>query len=218
MDPAHLTELAEVEQHYWWNVAKGELVAELLGRFAPAPGSLGLDASAEAVSHSTARGLTARVHDLQEPWPVPEGAARAVALLDVIEHLSHPVAALRCAREALRPEGALVLTLPAYPWLMGPWDEMLGHLRRYTRVALMEQPGKAALRPMWIAYWNSFTLPVAVAIRVKQQLSRQSSGAEFPRVPGFVNAGLSWAARVERGVMRRVSVPAGVSIVGVFGP
>src|SRR5262245_32582596 len=35
MDPEHLDELAQLEESYWWHVAKRELIVELLQRHAP---------------------------------------------------------------------------------------------------------------------------------------------------------------------------------------
>ena len=40
MDPSHLTQLVQLEDNYWWHVAKRKLVLRLLNRFAPAPGRL----------------------------------------------------------------------------------------------------------------------------------------------------------------------------------
>ena len=40
MQSQHLQELAELEDGYWWHVAKRQLITEVLGRFAPPPGLL----------------------------------------------------------------------------------------------------------------------------------------------------------------------------------
>ncbi len=40
MEAAHLTELIELEDSYWWHVAKRRLVVELLRRYAPPAGLL----------------------------------------------------------------------------------------------------------------------------------------------------------------------------------
>jgi SAM-dependent methyltransferase len=240
MDPQHLKELLNVEQTYWWNVAKTELVQHLLGCWFPPPGRLveggigggsnlrafqqmgydvlGLDSCPESVEHTMSRDLSAQVHDLQQPWPVDPGSIRAIVLLDVLEHLPDPVMALKQTARLLEPGGGLVVTVPAYPALLGPWDEMLGHLRRYTKTSLMEQAAKAGLSPLWISYWNSFALPVAIGVRLKQRLFPRRHSAEFPRVPNSVNEGLKLLAKLERHLLSSISIPAGVSLVGVFKP
>ncbi len=240
MDPEHLKELARIEQTYWWNVAKSELVRELLLRFLPPPGRLveggigggsnllafrqmgyevlGLDGSEQSVAYGIERGLPARVHDLEQPWPLDPGGVKAVVLLDVLEHLVEPVMALKHAFELLEDDGGVVLTVPAYPALMGPWDEMVGHLRRYTRQSLLAQTSRAGLKPVWVSHWNAFTLPAAIAVRLGQRLFSRRHQAGFPSVPSAMNAALELAARLERRALARSPIPAGVSLVGVFAP
>jgi hypothetical protein len=50
MDPSHLQHLIEIEQTYWWHVAKHELVQELLLRHYPPPSLLVEQESAAAVT------------------------------------------------------------------------------------------------------------------------------------------------------------------------
>lgn len=239
MDRGHLEELAAIEDAYWWNVGKAKLVQDVLSRFAPPPGRLveggvgacgnlarfrdlgyevsGLDVSSAAVRHGLARGLDVKVHDLEQPWPVAGGGARAVVLLDVIEHLADPVIALARAREALAPGGAVVVTVPAYDWLRGPWDEMLGHRRRYSRAMLEAQAREAGLVPRWLSHWNLVSLPAAMLWRLAQRWADSAGAVEFPRIPGVLNWALERALSVERLCLAVAPAPAGVSIVGVFG-
>lgn len=127
MTSAHLRELIDLEERYWWHVSKRRLVRSLLQRFAPPTGNLveggvgsarnlreweqmgyraeGFDLMPESVDHACQRGLTARVHDLEQPWPVESGSCRAVVLLDVIEHTAHPETVLQHAANVLAPGG-----------------------------------------------------------------------------------------------------------------
>lgn len=239
MQAAHLDELIALEDSYWWHVAKRELAVSLLKRYAPAPGRLveggigsarnlqafrelgyqvsGLDIMPQAVSHARQRGLNATVHDLEQPWPLDANAVKAVVLLDVIEHVSDPVAVLSHAREALAAGGGVVVTVPAYQWLFGDWDQSLGHYRRYTRQLLKQQAEAAGLRVLKLAYWNSCTLPAAVAVRGCQRVLPAKGKADFPRVSEATNRWLLRAAAVERWMLRRCDAPCGLSVVGVFG-
>jgi SAM-dependent methyltransferase len=239
MDPRHLENLISVERTYWWHVAKRKLVLELLRHHAPPPGLLieggvggganslafrdlgydvrGFDLMPEAVEHCLGLGLgDVRIHDLQEPWPIEPAVARAIVILDVIEHLPDPVRALRHAAGALRPDGAIVVTVPAIPALMGPWDRMLGHYRRYSRRILKEQAREAGLCVIALSHWNSFTLPAAAVIRTLERLAGNHRSAEFPRVSRPVNALLIRMARLEQRMMSVVPVPAGLSLMGVL--
>ncbi len=241
MDPDHLEELISIERGYWWHVAKRALVTEILVRHAPPPGTLveggiggganleafrglgyrviGFDDLPAAVHHCRDRGLEeVRVHDLQAPWPVEPGSARAVILLDVLEHLDDPVTALRHACVALAGGGVVVATVPALPFLIGPWDRMLGHRRRYTPALLRDHGRAAGLRTVWWSYWNAFTLPAAILVRLVEKWRSHARSSEFPPVSRIVNSLLITCGRIERLWMRRRPVPVGLSLVGVMMP
>jgi SAM-dependent methyltransferase len=239
MDRKHLEELVAVERGYWWHVAKRALVLDLLRRHFPPPARLveggvggganllafrdmgyrvsGFDMMPESVAHCHELGIDdVRVHDLQDPWPIADGPARAVVLLDVIEHVPDPVAVLRNAAATLDERGGIVVTVPAIPALMGPWDRMLGHHRRYSMRGFRDEAREAGLRVAWASHWNAFTLPAAVVVRTLEKLGRHDRRAEFPAVSPAVNALLIAAARAERGMIATVGLPAGLSLVGIL--
>ena len=156
----------------------------------------GFDLMPDSVDHCRGLGFEGfRVHDLQEPWPAEAGSARAVVMLDVIEHVPDPIQVLRHAAAALRPGGAMIVTVPAVPALMGPWDRMLGHHRRYTRRMLRRQAGAAGLRVAWLSHWNAFTYPAALVVRLAVKYRDGRRSAEFPRVAPAVNRLLTNSAR-----------------------
>jgi len=239
LEAAHLNELITVEQDYWWHVAKRALVTELLMKYCPPPGMLiegglgaggnlrhfqsvgytvtGFDIIPEAISYSKTQGLEdVRVHDLTQPWPTEAKAASAVVLLDVIEHIDDSVAVLGNAVDALADDGRIIVTVPAMPWLSGPWDEMLGHKRRYSHHVLYEEATQVGLTIEWFSYWNMFGLPPASVVRVMEKLFNHQRTAEFPPVAKWINKTLIGCAAVERKIMKMTSLPAGVSIVGVL--
>ena len=239
MQPQHLQELAELENTYWWHVAKRQLITEVLSKYAPPPGLLveggigssrnllefselgydvtGFDLMPEAVELGRQKGLShVAVHDLEQPWPVAENSLRAVVLLDVIEHVEHPITVLSHVKRALRPDGAVVVTVPAYQWMFSEWDRLLGHYRRYSPAMLEEQATAAGLKLVWATHWNSFTFPAAVATRCWERMFSSRRTADFPRVSPRVNELLLGAARVERRLLLKVGVPFGLSVVGVL--
>lgn len=239
MDNAHLQELIRLEQSYWWHLAKRQVVASALTRWCPAPGTLieggvggggnlrtwrdmgyavsGFDILPESVAHCRDElGLAVQAHDLAEPWPVPAETADVIVLLDVLEHLKDPTLGLRHAAAALAPTGSLIVTVPAIAALMGPWDEMLGHHRRYTAGLLKSQANDAGLRVKWLSHWNSFCLPAAVPMRLVERLRGATHSPEFPRTSPFLNSTLLALASAERKLMRAMPFPLGLSMIGVF--
>jgi SAM-dependent methyltransferase len=56
-----------------------------------------------------------------------------VVATDVLEHIEDDAAALEKLVHLVKPEGLLLITVPAGGWLFGYHDETLGHFRRYSR-------------------------------------------------------------------------------------
>jgi hypothetical protein len=56
--------------------------------------------------------------------------------------------------DLVRPGGAVVLVVPAFPSAMSAFDRAVGHHRRYTRPALRRVLENAGLRVEKVAYIN----------------------------------------------------------------
>lgn len=62
--------------------------------------------------------------------------ADAIVLVNVLEHIADDGAFLEVAHRVLLPGGALLLLVPALPWIHGSLDRVFGHYRRYTKQSL----------------------------------------------------------------------------------
>jgi SAM-dependent methyltransferase len=61
-----------------------------------------------------------------------------VCAFEVLEHIENDSAALRAWARLVRPSGWLLLSVPAGQDRYGPWDELVGHFRRYEPASLAE--------------------------------------------------------------------------------
>ncbi|MCA9019162.1 MAG: class I SAM-dependent methyltransferase [Planctomycetaceae bacterium] len=241
MDPGHLSELIELEECYWWHVAKRKLVIDILRREYPAPGILieggigsarnllefkrmgyevtGFDLMQDSVEYGRSRGLTnLSVHELSQPWPVAPASAKAIVLLDVMEHMQDPVQLLKNAAVALSEEGGIIITVPAYPSLYSSWDRKLGHYCRYTKKQFCQNVTEAGLNVKWVTHWNSFTLPAAILSRGADRVFKRNLN-ETPRftpIPKLINHCLLFCAGLERKLINATGVPFGLSLIGVL--
>jgi SAM-dependent methyltransferase len=77
---------------------------------------------------------------------------------NVLEHIEDDVAALNSMGRLVRPGGAVVLIVPAFPFAMSPVDVATGHFRRYTRRSMAEALHAAGLRVEKLRYVNALGL------------------------------------------------------------
>lgn len=99
--------------------------------------------------------------DLESPESfVPHRAQfDTVLCLNVLEHVSDPIAALRNMREVLVPEGRLVLYVPAGQKLYTTLDRALGHRCRYDAAMLRGELAAAGFALEHIEPFNRVGVP-----------------------------------------------------------
>jgi SAM-dependent methyltransferase len=85
------------------------------------------------------------VRQLHAPIDVDDDYDAAVAL-NVLEHIPDDAGALRSFARLLRPGGAVVLIVPAFPIGMSKFDRSIGHQRRYRKETLRTALESAGLR------------------------------------------------------------------------
>ncbi len=85
------------------------------------------------------------------------GHSAAVAL-NVFEHIPDDVQALKATAALVRPGGAVVLIVPAFPSAMSRFDLAIGHLRRYTTGSLRAALTGAGLEVEQLRYVNPIGL------------------------------------------------------------
>jgi SAM-dependent methyltransferase len=148
-----------------------------------------------------------------ERVPLPAAAADVVCLLDVIEHVSDPVPALREAADLLRSDGRLVVNVPAHRWLWSDADTQLGHHRRYTRRTLCDDLGAAGLQPVLLTHVFSWlVLPVWVVRRLRRPSTPELSRH---RTSPLVDRAAIVLTTAERLLLGRLRLPLGTSVLCV---
>jgi SAM-dependent methyltransferase len=87
--------------------------------------------------------------------PTTERAQHSGAVaLNVLEHIEDDAGALRSVAGLIRPGGAIVLIVPAFPSAMSRFDRSIGHFRRYTVSSLRAVLSSAGLEPELVRYVN----------------------------------------------------------------
>jgi hypothetical protein len=134
--------------------------------------------------------------------------------MDVLCHRAvDPAAALREAARCLRPGGALILNLPAYPWLLSALDVQVHNERRFTRPQVRHMLHAAGFPQARVGYWNTLLFPLMV---LRRKLLPSDKGSDVQLYPAPVEALFRAALAAERGLMRSgLDLPFGGSILAV---
>lgn len=88
----------------------------------------------------------------------------SILYIDVLEHIEDDGAELRKAALHLAPGGNLAVLSPAHQWLFSPFDEAIGHYRRYRRSTL-RRAGPADCRLVRMRYLDGVGLLASAANR-----------------------------------------------------
>jgi SAM-dependent methyltransferase len=96
----------------------------------PIDGTYFIDMSPPAVDKLRAHGAHA-VLGLASALPFPAGSFRLVCALDIVEHVDDEDAALSELARVAAPGAALLLSVPLHPAQWTPFDDFVGHRRRY---------------------------------------------------------------------------------------
>lgn len=228
----------ELELHHWWFVGRRNALLAILERFPKnarileigcSGGALlldlkahkftcaeGLDISRQAIAMCRARGLTNVALASAEQSGKESNSFDVIVAADILEHIADEKNALQEWRRILKPEGTLILFVPAFAFLWSEHDVINQHKRRYrkdTIVALLNNSGFLAEQA---SYWlAALFLPIAL-IRL---LARLRKGHKKPRVQLFkpfflINAFFVILLNIENALLFRLHIryPFGVSV------
>ncbi len=145
----------------------------------------------------------------------PADSYDLVALLDVLEHVSDDRASLAAILHLLKPGGALLLTVPINPWMWSAHDAAHHHHRRYRKREIRSLAKEAGYGIELLSPFNSLLFPPIAAVRLLGKLTgKDDSDDALPPAP--VNRILDRIFGLERGLVGRVPMPFGVSLVAVL--
>jgi SAM-dependent methyltransferase len=241
MERAVYDRMAEIDVDHWWFTARRRIIDKIIrSRVAPPVGARILevgcgtgsnlallqrfghveaiepDDSARALA-SLRGGIEVKGGLLPDGVRLDDGVYDLVAMLDVLEHIPDDRAALKTLRSKLRPGGALLLTVPAMPWLWSAHDEAHHHQRRYTRASLAEVVKESGYRIRYQSYFNTVLFPLIVLARGLGKLTGKQDGDDA-MPPRAINAVFDALFSAESAWLGRFTFPVGVSLVLVAEP
>ena len=239
MDRAVFERMAELDQQHWWFTARRRILASVVRRIARPPaaarilelgcgtghnldmlGAFGRVEASELDDHARAlanRRLGRAVEKVALPdlGKFPADSYHLVALLDVLEHVPDDAGSLAAIFTRLKPGGALLLTVPANPWMWSAHDVAHHHHRRYRKREIAALARAAGYEIDLLSPFNTMLFPLIAGVRLLNKVRGHDSADDALPAPP-VNRALDRLFGVEAGLIGRLPFPFGVSLVAVL--
>ena len=241
MEKEEYRRLYELEDRLWWFVGMRHITLTLIDRFLSGSEDLlildagcgtggmlpylgrfgtrlGIDISDEALQFVRLRETEPLARASVSNLPFRVHSFDLVTSFDVIYHRAVENDELAMAEMArvLRPNGSLLIRVPAYNWMRSAHDDAVHTGRRYTRRGLDKKLRRAGLRPTFVTYANTLLFPVAVAYRFLGKLRphRRHGSDVGPMIPSL-NRWFGAALKLEAGILRHSRLPFGLSVIAL---
>jgi 2-polyprenyl-3-methyl-5-hydroxy-6-metoxy-1,4-benzoquinol methylase len=120
-----------------------------------------LEPSMSGVKNAKKRGLDHIICGTIESTNFKKGSLPAIGLFDVLEHIKDDLNILKKARQSLKPQGLIYLTVPAYNIIWSQNDVNAGHFRRYRLIELEQKLDSAGFSLIFGTYiFKLLVLPI----------------------------------------------------------
>lgn len=240
LGPQEYTYMFRMEERHWWFVSHRRLstrLMQLLGYHRPRildvgcgtgrnllgfqglGEAIGVDISDKALAFCRQRGIRNVVQSSAEQLPLGSGTFDIVACLEVLEHVSDPVTTLQEVRRVLKPDGKVVITVPAFRFLWSQHDDALCHLRRYERGPLCIDLREAGFKVEKVGFFFFASFFVVAPIRVARRFLTGKS--KYPHSdtttlpPKLLNALLIWVFKFELFLAEKIALPFGTTLFAI---
>ncbi|HEY0368762.1 MAG TPA: class I SAM-dependent methyltransferase [Chthoniobacterales bacterium] len=191
----------------------GGMLARIRERF-PKSSLTGVDVSERALELTAARNSRAAlVHGRVDALPFADAAFDFVLSLDVLT--VRGVDDRRAMTEmfrVLRPNGRLVLNLPAFQFLRGSHDIAVNQVRRVTRADVVPFLRKLGFTIERCTYWNMTLTPLIATIRWASRDQTNELRSDLKPVWPPLNFALTRLTKAELAISRIVPLPFGTSL------
>ncbi|MFY9462914.1 MAG: class I SAM-dependent methyltransferase [Candidatus Sungiibacteriota bacterium] len=233
----------ELETVYWWFVGRRIILADTIQRHIASPveqafdigcgtgGNLpilsrfskaviGLDTSPQALDYCRSRGWSS-VELIQKDGILrfADATADLVTMLDILEHVADERPLLAEIRRILRPDGLLIVTVPAFQFLWSEHDAALHHYRRYTKQHIIRLLADQGFEIISASYVITFSFPLIVLYRVLKGalnfFSTNTAKTSYVRLPDILNTFFIRILAWESKLLAYITFPFGTSVLVV---
>lgn len=229
-------QIYENEKTHWWYAVRRRLIHKLIKIYCPKKpfnmldigcgGGLltkelekygrvfGIDSSSESVKFAKSRGVNI-VESSIENFETGQKFDCALAL-DILEHCKNDELAIKKIRDFLKPDGIVIVFVPALKIFWGEQDKTSHHFRRYTYQELKNRFENAGFETVYQTYFNFFLAPLILAARKTMRLFGIKIKTEFKLNNPLFNGIFKAVFTLEYFILPKIKFPFGVSLLGVY--
>jgi SAM-dependent methyltransferase len=176
--------------------------------------SIGLDYYKYALLLCKSRGISNLVRASGDMLPFKKGIFDVVCALDVLEHIKDDDAAIKELHRVMASAGSFILTAPAFQALWSSHDVAAHHMRRYSRMQLLEKLEKCGFEVSKCTYWNFHLFPLVWLVRRFRRNHGTRAKSDIRKLSWCFNSVLLFLLRIEnKAISMNISFPFGVSII-----
>lgn len=235
MEASYASDYEKLYHHHWWWRARSKFVNQWLDALAlPTSGQVldigcgggwgfdrwqkygevwGVEASQALVDSAGDNASHIHCGNFDRDFR-PNRRFTLILMLDVLEHMAQPQAALEYAYELLEPAGRILITVPAMPSLWTSHDELNHHYVRYTKSSLQSVVKESGIQVDQINFFFRWITLAKLLIRFKESLI--ATEPHNPTLPSARLNQLFYGLAVgEQKLLGRVRLPFGTSLVCV---
>ena len=131
----------------------------------------------------------------------------SILYIDVLEHIEDDLAEAQAAARHLKPGGRLIVLSPAHQWLFTPFDQAIGHFRRYSKETLAQvHPEHCVLEKLIYLDSAGMLLSLANKLMLRQSMPTVKQILFWDR----------WIVPVSKILDRILMFSLGKSVVGIW--
>lgn len=234
MEEQLLKDFFQEEVTHWWHIAKRQLIRDFLPScyhrvlvLGVGGGCLcrelkqsgfqvvGLDISQVACHHVQEEyGIETLQHNLEEGLPFEQKSFDAIIIADVLEHIRCDQQLIKSMHRCLKPQGRLLLTVPAYKHMWSDWDERLRHVRRYNLRDLKRMIEADEFIIKKISFFNTLLYPFALIWRKIFAAHQKEGSSDFQVSQGgeMLKPVIATYYALERFFIKFLFLPFGLSL------
>ena len=241
MDKSYKNKYYDLEDKHWWNISRREIIMKLLNPYFKkeakildigcSSGALikqiisnnvvkvyGIDISNDAINLSKHKGLkNVKTMDASKLEYADEEFDVVIAS-DVLEHIRSDLDALKEWKRVLKPNGKMILFVPAREILWSNNDIYSQHFRRYEKKQLKDHLIKSGFSISRLSYWNFLLFIPIFAYRKFQKTYYNvdmESNHELMTINPIIDSIFRFILFIENRVLTMVNFPIGVSLFAI---